>query len=131
MSRLSDVVFEYHHCISNIVGRSLDVVRCRRAHTGVSENSLNHHIRHSEAIQVASQSSPGSVPTVPLRDAAVTIVSVVCFLVVCLCLSADFASIQGEKNDTVDHATKRQRFAHRIGEDRANKRVRRVKSMHF
>jgi hypothetical protein len=36
----------------------LDVVRRRRAHVRVSEDSLNHYIRHAQTVQVASQPAP-------------------------------------------------------------------------
>jgi predicted RNA binding protein YcfA (HicA-like mRNA interferase family) len=78
--RFRDVVFQLRHRISNVKGSGFDVVRRRGAHVRMSEDSLNHHIRHTETVQVASRPTPCRVPAVPLRDASVTFVRMVCFV---------------------------------------------------
>jgi hypothetical protein len=78
---LRNVIFEFHHSVTDIVGNGLDVVRRCGAHVCVSEDSLNHHIRHTEAVQGASQSAPRRVPAVPLRQSGVTLEFVVSALV--------------------------------------------------
>jgi hypothetical protein len=75
------VTFELGHGISNVISDGLDVVRCRSAHIRMSEDSLNHHVRHAKAIQIASESTPRRVPSVPLSDASITLV-VMIFLVI-------------------------------------------------
>jgi len=65
------LVFQLRHRSSNVNSCSLDVVRRRGAHVRVSEDSLNHHIRHTEMVQVASQSAPRRVPPVLLWQARV------------------------------------------------------------
>jgi hypothetical protein len=48
-------LLERCHCIPHIVGSGLDVVRCGCAHIGVSQNALDHHVRHPKPIQIASE----------------------------------------------------------------------------
>jgi len=67
-SRLRDSIFERCHCVPNVVSRRLDVVGSRGADVRVLQDSLNHHIRHSQAVQIAPQATPGSVPAVPLGN---------------------------------------------------------------
>jgi hypothetical protein len=67
--RFRDMVSQFRHGISNVNRGSLDVVSRRCAHIRMSEDSLNHHVRHTEAVQVTSQSAPRSVPAVPLGEA--------------------------------------------------------------
>jgi hypothetical protein len=50
LSRLPDVVFQLRHRLANIVGGSLDVVRRRGADVCMSQDSLDHHIRHTQAV---------------------------------------------------------------------------------
>ena len=70
-------VFQLRHRSSNVNSCSLDVVRRRGAHVRVSEDSLNHHIRHTEMVRVASQSAPRRVPPVLLWQASVTLAGMV------------------------------------------------------
>jgi hypothetical protein len=65
------------------------------------EDSLNHHVWHTESIQIASQPAPRRMPSMPLRDAIVTPVGMVRFLMISLCLPACFAPIQCGKNGAI------------------------------
>jgi hypothetical protein len=103
--------FQFFHCGPDVSGGRFDVVRCGCAHVRVSEDSLDHHIRHTQAIQVASQSSPGCVPAMPFGDASVAPVRMAYLLVNWLCLPARFAPIQRRENNPVDHAAERQGIA--------------------
>jgi hypothetical protein len=47
----------------------------------MTEDSLNHNIRNTQAIQIAPKATPGSVPAVPLGNVAVTPIFVIRLLV--------------------------------------------------
>ena len=60
--------------------------------------------------------APGSVPAMPLRDALVASVLVLCLL--CAdSLVAAFANIQRGQHGSIDEATQRNRIAHRVREE--------------
>ena len=82
LARLCDSIFQHIHRIPRVISRRLDVVSGRRAGIRVPQDSLNHHIRYSQAVQVAPKAMPGRVPAVPLRDRAIALVFVICFLVI-------------------------------------------------
>jgi len=65
------VFFKPHHCVADVVGCGLDVVGCRRADIRVAKDSLNHHLRDSQAVQVAPELASRSVPAVPLRNCVI------------------------------------------------------------
>jgi hypothetical protein len=79
---ICDAIFQRRHRLANIVSGGLDVVRRRRAHVRMSQDSLNYHIGHTEAVQVASQSAPRRVPAVPLWDASITFVPMVSLVMI-------------------------------------------------
>lgn len=74
MFRSFDVIFELRHGIANVLSGGLDVVCCRCADVRVSQDSLNHDVWHTEAIQVASQAASRRMPPMPFRDAIVAVV---------------------------------------------------------
>jgi hypothetical protein len=78
---LCNVILQLRHCAANIGGGCFDVVSCRRAHVRMTEDSLNHNIRNTQAIQIAPKATPGSVPAVPLGNVAVTPIFVIRLLV--------------------------------------------------
>ena len=78
------------------------------------KDSLNHHVRHSQAIKVASESASCGVPAMLFRDASIPFVLMWSFLVTRRCLAAGFATVQCWKNNAVDYAAKRQRLAYTI-----------------
>ena len=49
------------HCALDIIGRSLDVAVRRGADVRVTEDSLNDHVRHTEAIEIAAQPAAARV----------------------------------------------------------------------
>jgi len=51
----------------DIIGRSLDVAVRRGADVRVTEDSLNDHVRHTEAIEIAAQPAAARVPAVTIR----------------------------------------------------------------
>src|SRR5215510_8109349 len=107
---LRNAVFQRSHRLANILGGSLDVIRCRGAHVRMSQDSLDYHVRHSKSIQVASESPTRRVPPVPFWDATITSVGML-RPVASLCLPAHFAVIQRRKNVANDYAAKRQGVA--------------------
>src|SRR5215831_2861329 len=48
-----DAVFQSSHGSANIVSSGLDVIRCCGAYVRVPEYSLNDHLCHAQAIQIA------------------------------------------------------------------------------
>ena len=101
LARLCDPIFQHRHRIPNFVIRSFDVVVGRRADVRVTQDSLNHLLRHSQAVQVAPKATPGSVPTVPLGSGAVPLVFVIRSLMVYFWLPAALTAVQGRKNASV------------------------------
>jgi Stage II sporulation protein E (SpoIIE) len=85
----------------NIIGGRLDVVGCCSAYVGVPQNPLNHHVRNSESVKIASEAAPRRVPAVPLRDAAVALVNVSFFPMLRFCFAASLAAIECRENRAV------------------------------
>jgi hypothetical protein len=82
LSRISNLLFQPCHRGPNVITRRFDVVGSRRAHVSVPQDLLNHHIGHSQAVQIAPKATPGSVPSVPLGNRTVALVLMACSLVV-------------------------------------------------
>lgn len=40
----------------------------------MAQDALNNHFRHSQAVQIATQTAPGSMPAVPFRDSRIALV---------------------------------------------------------
>jgi hypothetical protein len=102
-----------------------------RADVGVSQYRLNDLIRLSQAVQVASKTSPCRVPAVPLGNAIVTFVLVIPSLVGSFGLLTLFATIQGWKYHTIHNAGEGKWLTYCIGEDRAALRVPTAEPVHF
>jgi hypothetical protein len=64
----------------------------------MTEDSLDYHVRHTQAVQVAPKPAPGCVPAMPLGNAAVAPVFVACLLVSRLRLPAILAAVQRRKD---------------------------------
>lgn len=131
LNRARDVPFQLRHCTADILGSRLDVIRRRGAHVRVAKNALNHHVRHSQAIQVAPQAAPCCVPAVPLGKTAVPLVFVVGFPMVSFRFSAVFTAVQGRENGAIHDATQGERLAYSVGEDRATLRIAAAQFVHF
>src|ERR1039457_3509801 len=48
------------HRVPHITSSRLDVIRVRSAHVRVTQDALNHDLRHTQAVEVAAQSAPCS-----------------------------------------------------------------------
>jgi hypothetical protein len=55
--RFRDVVFQFRHRISNVNRGSIDEVSRRCAHVRMSEDSLNHHVRHTPYLKTQLRSA--------------------------------------------------------------------------
>jgi hypothetical protein len=131
MARLWDSIFQLCHRAANVIGSGLDVVVCRCADVSVPQNSLNHHIRDPQAVQVTSKPAPGSVPTVPLGNGIIAFVLVARAPMFWLHLPANFAAIQRRKKDPVDVTPKSERFPESISEYRTALPIPASQSMYF
>lgn len=58
----------------------------------MAEDSLNHDVWHTEAVEVAPKAPPCSMPSMPLSDALVSLVLVVCVNVFRLRLATNLAA---------------------------------------
>ena len=54
-----DVVFQLFHRVLHVISGGFDVVRCHRADIRVSKNALDHHLRHTQPIEIATESTAG------------------------------------------------------------------------
>ena len=55
------ILFESCRRVAYIIGSSFDVVRRRGAHVSVTENPLDHRVRHTQAVQVVSEAAPRDI----------------------------------------------------------------------
>jgi len=60
----------------------------------VTENPLDHHVGHTQTVQIASESTPCGVPAVPFRNTAVPFELVVRLAVIGIALLARLAAVQ-------------------------------------
>ena len=70
----------------------------------MSQYRLDDLIGYTQAVQIASKATSGSVPSVPLRDTFVALVLVICFCVLGFRLTATFAAIESGQNNSNDNA---------------------------
>jgi len=80
-SGFRDNRFQFGHCALDIIGRSLDLIVRRCADVRVTEDSLNDHVRHAEAIEIVAQPAAARVPAVPFGQGRVALVLVGCPLI--------------------------------------------------
>ena len=91
---LRNDVFQLRHCIAYVICGGLDVVRRCSADVRAAKNTLNHHVRYTEAIQVAAEATPSRVPPAPLGDLIVADVLVIYWRVCWFCLLANAAAVE-------------------------------------
>lgn len=82
----------------------------------MAEDSLNYHIRHSKAIQVAPQTASRCMPPLPFGKTHISRVCMLLFLMGCFGLPTSPATIQRGKDDPVYDATESQRLTSSVRE---------------